>query len=76
MDSYTLTLLIENITNLSEAVQNLIDFTKEVHEVDEWSGTVRNMTLENKLNDAQYLIHCVEDDLEKIKQTNNLEDDE
>lgn len=76
MDSYTLTLLIENIENLSEAVQKLIDFTKEVHEIDEWSGTVRNITLENKLNDAQYLINCVEDDLEKIKQDNNLENDE
>lgn len=72
MDSYTLTLLIENIENLSEAVQKLIDFTKEVHEVDDWSGTVRNIELEIKLNDAQYLINCVEDDLEKIKQINGL----
>lgn len=67
MDSYTLTLLIENIKNLSEAVQNLIDFTKEIHQVDEWSGAERNLVLENKLNEAQYLINCVEDDLEKIK---------
>lgn len=70
MDSYTLMLLIENIKNLSEAVQTLIDFTKEVHEVDDWSGTERNLELENKLNDAQHLINCVENDLEKIKELN------
>ena len=38
MDSYTLTILIENIKNLSEAVQYLIDFTEEIHEVNQWSG--------------------------------------
>ena len=70
MDSYTLMLLIESIKNLSEIVQNLIDFTKEIHQVDEWSGTERNFELENKLNDAQHLINCVEDNLEKIKELN------
>ena len=76
MDDCTLTLLIENLKNLSGAVQYLIDFTKEIHQVDEWSGAERNLILENKLNEAQYLINCVEDDLEKIKQDNDLEDDE
>lgn len=72
MDSYTLMLLIENIKNLSGAVQNLIDFTVEIHEVNQWSGAERNLELENKLNEAQYLINCVEDDLGKIKLVNNL----
>ncbi|MBR6515866.1 MAG: hypothetical protein IKT40_03305 [Bacilli bacterium] len=70
MDNFILGFLTESLCNLSGAIQYLIDFTEEIHEVNEWSGTERNFELENKLNEAKHLINCMEEDLEKIKALN------
>ena len=71
MDSFILTLLTESLCNLSGAIQFLIDFTEEIHQVNQWSGAERNLELENKLNEAKHLVNCMENDLEKIKLINN-----
>ena len=60
--------------NLGRGIEAAISHNADMELVAVFSR--RADELENKLNEAQYLINCVEDDLEKNKQINGLEDDE